>query len=895
MKRLFLFLSLLFLPVLVLAETTDRTNTALRSDTVPIRRQTTGAYYNVELENVLKLVTKGDVGLAYVDNKKHNFGSSIDPPPTADSTVFYSIGSLWVKVLDNVATLFVATDVTPGAAVWTPVSGGSGGGTMTGSELVSAIDAQLGGNTWQAGGGTMTNAQVKTAYEANSDTNAFTDAEQAKLAGVASGATANSPDAALRDRATHTGTQPISTIAGLQTALDDKQPTLLNAATLGKITESGGLPLWDGGVWPGGGGGEGDMDKAVYDPANRQLDVYDLSNHTGLLGISSVVGLQPALDTKAPTHNPIFTGTATGLTKAMVGLGSVDNTSDANKPVSTATATALAGKADTNHTQPASTISDSTAAGRSLLTAPDVAAIRILLNTDQVSDTRTPTAHQHPGTDLTGSGATGRALLGAADSAAAGLILGLGTAATLDHGTAIGDLIRITDDGSGGPALPFTLDVSDLQDEQGILGSGGLPGQTSQGGKVLTTDGGAAGWTATDSLAVAYNPTNYTETGATVGGHLAGVDAQIATQTALIANLVAVIENAGLDTSAPVLTRVTPAGAATSSATDSYTVNYTVSDPQGLHGTEPLMYSIGGAAAVAMTSGVNSVLTGFAPNTPTDVVVTAKNAGNMTTTDTTQFTYQTPVLAFSGGSGAFGDVTVGQVSATQQFTLTNSGLATSATLTTTKTGTDPTQFDITLDTCNGQTLAPAASCGVTMAYSPDAAVAHSASLNVGGQSVALSGTGLPAGPVVLLGDPTDYSAETDFTLASNRIYYPSSVNAIASGTLRKGYLYSRGAAAPTCMMLVQNSDGTVLEASNQVAFGTSAGLKEFTFSGTNNIVGGTSYKPSVYCSGSFWTKKSASAATALSYSDQTWPTVPGTVIFTQSTGSSWPVQLYFTD
>jgi hypothetical protein len=44
-------------------------------------------------------------------------------------------------------------------------------------------------------------------------------------------------------------------------------------------------------------------------------------------------------------------GTAQGIanlaTKATVGLGSVDNTSDANKPVSTATQTALDGKADT--------------------------------------------------------------------------------------------------------------------------------------------------------------------------------------------------------------------------------------------------------------------------------------------------------------------------------------------------------------------------------------------------------------------------------------------------------------------------------------------------------------------------------------------------------------------
>lgn len=46
-----------------------------------------------------------------------------------------------------------------------------------------------------------------------------------KLDGIANGATANASDAELRDRATHSGTQAISTVSGLQTALDAKQST----------------------------------------------------------------------------------------------------------------------------------------------------------------------------------------------------------------------------------------------------------------------------------------------------------------------------------------------------------------------------------------------------------------------------------------------------------------------------------------------------------------------------------------------------------------------------------------------------------------------------------------------------------------------------------------------
>lgn len=49
---------------------------------------------------------------------------------------------------------------------------------------------------------------------------------------------------------------------------------------------------------------------------------------------------------KAPIDSPTFTGTVAGVTKTHVGLANVDNTSDANKPVSTAGQTALNLKAN---------------------------------------------------------------------------------------------------------------------------------------------------------------------------------------------------------------------------------------------------------------------------------------------------------------------------------------------------------------------------------------------------------------------------------------------------------------------------------------------------------------------------------------------------------------------
>lgn len=59
------------------------------------------------------------------------------------------------------------------------------------------------------------------------------------------------------------------------------------------------------------------------------------------LAQSQITNLTTDLGAKAPLASPTFTGTVSGITKTMVGLGNVDNTSDTNKPISTAQQTAL--------------------------------------------------------------------------------------------------------------------------------------------------------------------------------------------------------------------------------------------------------------------------------------------------------------------------------------------------------------------------------------------------------------------------------------------------------------------------------------------------------------------------------------------------------------------------
>jgi hypothetical protein len=79
-------------------------------------------------------------------------------------------------------------------------------------------------------------------------------------------------------------------------------------------------------------------------PATTAIGTVSSTEIGHLDGVTS--GIQSQINAKAPSDSPTFTGTVSGVTKAHVGLGNVDNTSDADKPVSTATQNALDLKAD---------------------------------------------------------------------------------------------------------------------------------------------------------------------------------------------------------------------------------------------------------------------------------------------------------------------------------------------------------------------------------------------------------------------------------------------------------------------------------------------------------------------------------------------------------------------
>ena len=147
----------------------------------------------------------------------------------------------------------------------------------------------------------------------------------------------------------------IADTTGLQGALDNKQPLATGLTALAGLSTAGIYYLSAPGVWSqvtigsgltfttgtlsatGGGGGSGD----VVGPASATADAPAVFN--GTTGKLIKVGAFPVLSVAGLTGAITGAGlkTALALVKGDVGLGNVDNTSDANKPVSTAQQAAL--------------------------------------------------------------------------------------------------------------------------------------------------------------------------------------------------------------------------------------------------------------------------------------------------------------------------------------------------------------------------------------------------------------------------------------------------------------------------------------------------------------------------------------------------------------------------
>ncbi len=93
-----------------------------------------------------------------------------------------------------------------------------------------------------------------------------------------------------------------------------------------------------------------DLDKAISTATQSALDLKATNTDLALKANATDLALKADiinLNLKAPIASPTFTGNVSGISSSMVGLGNVNNTTDLAKPISSATQTALDLKANT--------------------------------------------------------------------------------------------------------------------------------------------------------------------------------------------------------------------------------------------------------------------------------------------------------------------------------------------------------------------------------------------------------------------------------------------------------------------------------------------------------------------------------------------------------------------
>ena len=176
-----------------LASVTNRGATT--NDTIVFGDTSNAGEFRLSLESGDYLKVFGSSGETYIRNDDNDIGNTstnINIQGRTGVALWQSTGNLGLLVDSNCAVnLYYSTSkkletTTNGVTVTGDISVS---GTVDGRDLATdgtKLDGIESGATAD-----QTDAEIKTAYENNADTNAFTDAEQTKLAGIADGAEVN--------------------------------------------------------------------------------------------------------------------------------------------------------------------------------------------------------------------------------------------------------------------------------------------------------------------------------------------------------------------------------------------------------------------------------------------------------------------------------------------------------------------------------------------------------------------------------------------------------------------------------------------------------------------------------------------------------------------------------
>lgn len=166
------------------------------------------------------------------------------------------------------------TEYMDGSGAWS-VPAGSGGGTPVTDVTATAPVLSSGGTT----------PDISMPAASSVADGYMSAVSKAKLDGIATGATANSSDATLLDRANHTGTQAASTISDFSEAVDDRVSSLLVAGTGISITYDDALNTETIAATGGGGGGSLTVEEVDGSPTDSAVTKLIFPN--GTLSITS--------------------------------------------------------------------------------------------------------------------------------------------------------------------------------------------------------------------------------------------------------------------------------------------------------------------------------------------------------------------------------------------------------------------------------------------------------------------------------------------------------------------------------------------------------------------------------------------------------------------------------
>lgn len=209
----------------------------------------------------------------------------------------------------------------------------------------------------------------------------YTTPEKTKLGGVATGATANATDTQLRDRGTHTGQQPSTTISDFTEAVQDAVAAFLGAGSNVVVD---------------------------YNDAANTLTISASGGSSGL----TVEDVRDAIGAAIVGVGNISVAYNDALDTITISTTATQNATDA----------ALRDRSTHTGSQPASTISDSTAVGRAVLTAADALAARTAIGA---------------GTSSLALGTTGTTAAAGNDSRITGAVQKSGSATGLWMGTTL--------------------------------------------------------------------------------------------------------------------------------------------------------------------------------------------------------------------------------------------------------------------------------------------------------------------------------------------------------------------------------------------------------------------------------------------------------------------------